>query len=92
MTPGVARAPAAAARAHEELFGYWASLRRGAKLPARRHLDPREIKRLLPTVSLIDVGPTVLDLFGVDTPGTYMGESLVPALVGQPLSLTRPKS
>jgi arylsulfatase A-like enzyme len=41
-------------------------------------------------VSLIDVGPTVLDLFGVDTPGSYMGESLAPALVGRPLSLTRP--
>ena len=54
-------APAAAARAHEELFGYWASLRRGARLPARRHLDPREIKRLLPTVSLIDVARDPLD-------------------------------
>ena len=54
-------APAAAARAHEELFGYWASLRRGARLPARRQLDPREIKRLLPTVSLIDVAREPLD-------------------------------
>jgi len=48
-------APAAAARAHEELFAYWASLRRGPRLPARRDLDPAGIKRLLPTVSLIDV-------------------------------------
>ena len=48
-------APAAAARAHEELFAYWASMREGARLPARRHLDPADIKRLLPTVSLIDV-------------------------------------
>ena len=54
-------APAAAARAHEELFGYWASLRRDARLPARRQIDPREIKRLLPTVSLIDVAAAPLD-------------------------------
>jgi hypothetical protein len=48
-------APGAAVRAHEELFAYWASLRDGARLPGRRHLDPAPIKRLLPTVSLIDV-------------------------------------
>ena len=48
-------APNAAARAHEELFAYWASLKEGARLPGRRHLDPGGIKRLLPTVSLIDV-------------------------------------
>jgi hypothetical protein len=48
-------APAAAVRAHEELFAYWASLKDGARLPGRRHLDPGGIKRLLPTVSLIDV-------------------------------------
>lgn len=50
-------APGAAVRAHEELFAYWASLRDGALLPGRRHLDPGGIKRLLPTVSLIDVIP-----------------------------------
>ena len=48
-------APGAAVRAHEELFAYWASLREGARLPGRAHLDPAPIKRLLPTVSLIDV-------------------------------------
>jgi hypothetical protein len=50
-------APGAAVRAHEELFAYWASLRDGARLPGRRHLDPGGIKRLLPTISLIDVLP-----------------------------------
>jgi hypothetical protein len=50
-------APGAAVRAHEELFAYWASLRDGARLPGRRHLDPGGIKRLLPTISLIDVIP-----------------------------------
>ena len=50
-------APGAAVRAHEELFAYWASLRNGGRLPGRRHLDPGGIKRLLPTISLIDVLP-----------------------------------
>ena len=50
-------APGAAVRAHEELFAYWASLRDGARLPGRAHLDPGGIKRLLPTISLIDVKP-----------------------------------
>ncbi len=45
----------AAARAHEELFAYWASLKGGARLPSRRDVDPAGIKRLLPTISLIDV-------------------------------------
>jgi len=48
-------ASAAAARAHEELYGYWASLRRGARLPSRQDIKPQDFKRLLPTVSLIDV-------------------------------------
>ena len=47
--------PNAAARAHEELFAYWASLKGDARLPARRDLHPGDIKRLLPTISLIDV-------------------------------------
>ena len=50
-------APGAAVRAHEELFAYWSSLRDGGRLPGRHHLDPAGIKRLLPTVSLIDVIP-----------------------------------
>ena len=48
-------APVVAARAHEEVFAYWASFRDGARLPGRRHLDPGDLKRLLPTVSLTDV-------------------------------------
>lgn len=46
---------ATAARAHEELFAYWASLRRGGRLPSRADISPKDFKRLLPTVSLIDV-------------------------------------
>ena len=48
-------ASATAARAHQEMFAYWASLRRGASLPSRVDLHPSGIKRMLPTVSLIDV-------------------------------------
>lgn len=62
-------APAAAARAHEELFAYWASRRQGAKLPGRRDLSPGDIKRLLPTISLLDVSRDPLD-FRVRLAGT----------------------
>ncbi len=48
---------------------------------------PRDIAT---PVGLIDLGPTVLDLFGVATPGDFMGESLVPLLAGEPAKLTRP--
>ncbi|MEE9385458.1 MAG: sulfatase [Nannocystaceae bacterium] len=41
-------------------------------------------------VSLIDLGPTVLDLMGQSTPGLFMGESLVPLLRGEGVRLTRP--
>lgn len=68
-------APGAAVRAHEELFAYWASLRQGARLPGRRDLDPAGIKRLLPTVSLIDVRPDPLEfrmrLAGTGLYGVY---------------------
>jgi arylsulfatase A-like enzyme len=41
-------------------------------------------------VSVIDLGATMLDLFGLDTPGSWMGESLVPLLAGEDVALTRP--
>jgi len=46
---------ASAVRAHEELFAYWASRREPGRLPSRRQIDPKDFKRHLPTVSLIDV-------------------------------------
>jgi hypothetical protein len=48
-------ASTAAMRAHEELFAYWSGLRRGGRLPQRADIDPAGFKRLLPSVSLIDV-------------------------------------
>ena len=62
-------APGAAVRAHEELCAYWASLRDGSGLPGRGRLDPGDIKRLLPTVSLIDV---IRDPSGADAPDFRM--------------------
>lgn len=68
-------ASAAAARAHEELYAYWARLRRGARLPGRVDIRPEDFKRLLPTVSLIDVQRDPLDfrlrLAGTGLYGVY---------------------
>jgi arylsulfatase A-like enzyme len=41
-------------------------------------------------VGLVDLGPTILDLFGADTPATWNGQSLVPLLAGRRAELTRP--
>jgi len=50
-------------------------------------IAPREIDA---PVGLIDLGPTILDLFGVATPAHFMGESFYPALIGRPIEPTRP--
>lgn len=41
-------------------------------------------------VSLLDLGPTLLELFGAPAPPAFMGQSLVRLLQGQPDHLTRP--
>ncbi|HUZ12439.1 MAG TPA: PAS domain-containing protein [Caulobacteraceae bacterium] len=73
-----------ALRAHEELFGYWARLRRQGVLPGRADLDPAGFKRLLPTVSLIEVRRNPRDyrlrLAGTGLYGVYGGE-----ITGKPL-------
>lgn len=54
-------------------------------------LHPRlEASKLASPVTLLDMSPTLLDLFGLPTPGDFMGQSLVPALSKRPLRLTRP--
>ncbi|MDC0741022.1 sulfatase [Polyangium mundeleinium] len=50
-------------------------------------LTPRVVDE---PVTLVDLGPTMLDLFGVETPGTFLGQSLVPFLRGESPTLTRP--
>jgi hypothetical protein len=80
-------APAAAIRAHEELFAYWAARRRGAALPGRRDIAPEGFKRLLPTVSLLDVvqgerldyrirlaGTALYGVYGGEITGRSLGE------------------
>lgn len=62
-------APASAVRALEEVFAYWAGLRRDGRLPGRPDIDPNRLKRHLPTVSLIDVRPTPVS-FRVRLAGT----------------------
>ena len=47
--------PTAALRAHQELLAYWTARKDRGRLPGRASIDPRDLKRLLPTVSLIDV-------------------------------------
>jgi arylsulfatase A-like enzyme len=51
------------------------------RFPARRVDEP---------VGLVDLGPTVLDLFGLDTPATFLGQSLAPILGGGQVVFTRP--
>ena len=41
-------------------------------------------------VALMDLGPTILELFGLPVPGTWMGESLVPMLSGPVEKTARP--
>lgn len=50
-------------------------------------VSPRQVDR---DVTLMDIGPTVLDLMGQPTPGGFLGESLVPYLRGQDPVLARP--
>jgi choline-sulfatase len=50
-------------------------------------LTPRTVST---RVSMMDIGPTVLDVLGVPTPGWFMGESLVPLLTGEEAKKHRP--
>lgn len=49
-----------------------------------------ESRQVSEPVSLIDLGPTVLDWFGLETPGFHMGQSLVPFVHGETPRLSRP--
>ncbi len=75
ITQTAAPAPASALRAHEELFGYWAKLKKADRLPGRRDIDPEGFKRHLPTVSLVNVRRDPLDftlrLAGTGLYGVY---------------------
>jgi hypothetical protein len=82
---------------HGEAFGEHNSRRHGSTVYeelvhvplviAGKNLKSRVVSQ---AVTLLDLGPTVLDLFGAPTPGPFMGQSLVPLLAGQNVTLTRP--
>ncbi len=80
-------ASATAARAHEELFAYWASLRQAGRIPGRADIRPDDFKRLLPTVSLIDIidgpprdyrvrlaGTALYSVYGREITGRSLGD------------------
>jgi len=50
-------------------------------------VEPRVVET---PVSIIDLGPTIVDLMGAPTPGAFMGESLVPHLRGEDHQHVRP--
>jgi arylsulfatase A-like enzyme len=47
-------------------------------------------QRVEEPVNLVDLGPTLLDWFGVDTPDFMAGESLLPTVLEGPRALSRP--
>lgn len=60
------------------------------RVPLFLYLPGRRGQRLDTPVNVIDVGPTVLDLFGLPTPGFWMGQSLLPLAAGTAETLERP--
>lgn len=79
-------APTAAIRAHEELFAYWSSLRADTPVPPRQRLDPADMKRLLPTVSLIEVASGGVDDYRVRLAGTGLYNVYGREITGRRLS------
>ncbi len=73
---------ASAVRAHEEILGYWRSRRERGRLPGRAQIDPSDLKRHLPTISLTEIRPSDgaaardyrLRLAGTGLYGVYGGE------------------
>jgi arylsulfatase A-like enzyme len=47
-------------------------------------------RQIAAPVSLVDLGPTILDLYGQPTPAGFMGQTLVPLLAGKSVELSRP--
>ncbi len=82
---------------HGEAFGEHQSSEHGKTLYEEvLHIpliarSPRFPLRSIDTrVGLVDLGPTILDLFGAPTPATFNGQSLVPLLAGGERSFDRP--
>jgi len=83
---------------HGEAFGEHNSTEHGTTLYREQvqiplivrgpSINPREVDDW---VSLLDLGPTIIDLMGRPTPASFFGQSLVPYLRGEPeVELRRP--
>lgn len=84
-------APDVALRAHQELFAYWQSRRAPGRLPGRSDIRPQDLKRHLPSVSLIDVredapryrvrlaGTGLYGMFGREITGLSLEQAYGPA-------------
>lgn len=60
------------------------------RVPLIIHMPGLTPRRVNAPVSTVDIGPTILDLAFTNTPGEYMGQSLVMYLRGETPVLTRP--
>jgi hypothetical protein len=60
------------------------------KVPLLVQLPERKARTVNAHVSMMDIGPTVLHLFGLPAPGYFMAESLVPLLTGDKPPVGRP--
>ncbi|HEX2874973.1 MAG TPA: sulfatase [Polyangiaceae bacterium] len=59
------------------------------RVPFFFYLPGRSGQELPMQVTSMDIGPTVLDLFGLPTPGFWMGQSLLPLVAGDKKQLER---
>jgi hypothetical protein len=82
---------------HGEAFGEHGQTRHGTTLYEELLRVPLFIRApgvaprvVAEPVSTIDLGPTILDVFGLPAPGHVMGESLGPFLRGRDAALSRP--
>ncbi|MFT3765855.1 MAG: sulfatase [Minicystis sp.] len=60
------------------------------RVPLLARLPGAPARKVTKPVTLVDLAPTILDLFGVPTPGEMMGQSLVPFFRGEDPVITRP--
>lgn len=81
---------------HGESFGEHGTRFHGQNLydeqigvPLLIHHPGAQAREVEDPVTLIDLGPTILDLMGLPTPSHFMGQSLVPYLAGTTPKLSR---
>jgi arylsulfatase A-like enzyme len=82
---------------HGEAFGEHGARTHGTnlydealKVPLLIHRSGHPGRRVDELVTTMDIGPTVLEIFGQPVPRHFMGESLVPFLKGETPKMTRP--